>query len=413
MSETEPNPSAWAFKSFRFFTFAGILLPFASQIQSLIIGWQVYEIKHDPLYLGFIGLVEALPALSLALVAGYVVDRGNPLKILKNVARLNIFSSLMLLTVSLPMLGVSQDLHLFALYLAAFLSGVGRGFRMPSNTALVPQLVPRNVLYISSAWTTSSTSMAFALGPALGGFLFAWKGPMAPYSLDFLAFSTGLLLLSLIKLDYQRPSKITQSPFQNLTAGLRYVFGHQLLLSALALDMFAVLFGGAVAMLPIFADSILHVGPKGLGILRAAPSLGALIGSFIWIRFPGRRHSGKILLVTVAGFGFCMIGFGFSTSFGLSLLLLAFGGAFDSVSMIIRGAIVQLSAPPEMRGRVGAVNSMFIGVSNQLGEFESGVAARLMGTAPSVIAGGVVTLIVVVLTALKAPRLRQMELNKL
>jgi MFS family permease len=414
MQMSEPRISAWEIKNFRLYTYTGLLLPFASQMQSLVIGWQVYEIKHDPLYLGLIGLVEAIPALSLALVAGYLVDKNNPITVYKNVLILALATALMLLVVSLPAFQ-SADFRILFLYLAAFLGGVGRGFRMPANTAIVPQLVPREALHISSAWSSTAYSVAAAAGPAVGGALYAWKGAVLPFVIDVVFLATSLILFLNIHIHYVRPIVTAKalSGFENLTAGLKYVFSKQLLLGALTLDMLAVLFGGVVALLPIFAGDILKVGASGLGILSASDSIGALIGGVILIRYPVRNHSGKILFAAVAGFGFCMIAFGISTSFWLSVGLLALSGAFDSVSRVVRGTVVQLSAPPEMRGRVGAVNSVFIGVSNQLGEFESGVAAKFLGVVPSVIFGGIATLIVVAITAVKAPELREMELHKL
>lgn len=404
--------SAWSFKNFRLYTYTALLLPFAAQTQSLVIGWQVYEIKHDPLYLGLIGLVEALPALSLALFAGYLVDRSNPIKIYRTVVALAVCVALMLLATSL--LSIDPSYKLPFLYLAAFLGGVGRGFRMPATTALVPQLVPREALHISSAWNATAFSVSSAVGPALGGVFYAWKGATLPYSINLVFLLGAMFMSARIRFEMQRVvlSKASTA-FENVTAGIRYVFSDQLLLGALALDMFAVLFGGVVALLPIFAGDILKVGASGLGILSASDSIGAMIGGFILIRYPARKGSGKILLFAVAGFGFCMIGFGLSHVFWLSVLLLALGGAFDSVSRVVRGAVVQLTAPPEMRGRVGAVNSIFIGISNQLGEFESGVTARLFGTIPSVVLGGIVTLAVVSVTAIRAPKLRNMDLEKL
>jgi MFS family permease len=408
--------SAWEIKNFRLYTYTGLLLPFASQMQSLVIGWQVYQIKHDPIYLGLIGLVEAVPAISLALVAGYLVDKNNPVTVYKNVLILALATALMLLLISLPQFAESETRIIF-LYLAAFLGGVGRGFRMPANTAIVPQLVPREVLHISSAWSSTAYSVAAASGPAVGGALYAWQGAILPFAVDAFFLATALVLFLRIKMNYIRPEvAITHkviSGFENLTAGLRYVFSKQLLLGALTLDMLAVLFGGVVALLPIFAGDILKVGASGLGVLSASDSVGAMIGGVILIRYPVREHSGKILFAAVAGFGLCMIAFGLSTSFWLSAAVLALSGAFDSVSRVIRGTIVQLSAPPQMRGRVGAVNSVFIGVSNQLGEFESGVAAKFLGVVPSVVFGGIATLIVVAVTAMKAPELREMELHKL
>jgi len=414
MNTTTAEPSAWSFKNFRMFTYSGLLLPFAAQAQSLIIGWQIYEIKRDPLYLGFIGLAEALPAMALAMIAGTIVDRTNPLRIHKAVGWLNILTAGMLLSISMPGVEISETSKIFVLYLAAFLAGVARGFRMPTRTSLVPLLVPREALHLSSAWSSSVFSIASALGPALAGFLFAWKGSALTYSVNFALIAVAIVFNGRIQVNYlahKRPENA--GSFEDLTAGIRYVFSHPLLLPALALDMFAVLFGGAVALLPVFAVEILNVGPTGLGVLRGAASVGALIGSVLLIRYPVRRRTGIILLASVAGFGFCMIGFGLSRDFWLSASLLALGGAFDSISMVIRGTVIQLSAPPELRGRVGAVNSVFISVSNQLGEFESGVMAKLFGTALSVILGGVATIIVVTWIAARSRELRKMELQTL
>jgi MFS family permease len=409
-------PSAWSIKNFRLYTYAGILLPFAAQVQSLIVGWQIYEIKHDPLYLGLIGLTEAAPALSLAFITGYIVDRSSPLLVFKNVVRLALFSALMLVIISNPWHPFTPDQRLPFIYAAAFLAGVGRAFRAPAVTSLIPRLVPRNVLHVSSAWNASGFNIASAMGPALGGFLFAWKGAPLPYTLDFSILIIAVGLVSLIKIDETKnlnPKSTATSFFFDLTLGLRYVFQHPLLLSALALDMFAVLFGGAVAMLPIYAAEILFTGPTGLGILRSAPAAGSLLMSLFLIRYPVNRHAGRILLGCVAGFGFCMIAFGLSRLFWLSAFLLFLGGSFDSVSVVIRSAIVQLSSPPEIRGRIGAVNSVFIGISNQLGEFESGVAAKLLGLVPSVVVGGIVTLVIVGFTTVKTPKLRRMDLTDL
>ncbi len=413
------SSSAWSVKEFRIYTYASILLPFVAQIQSLIIGWQVYEIKHDPLYLGLIGLTEAAPALSIAFITGYIVDRTSPLKVFKNVIRLALFSAFMLFIISNPWHIFRPDQRLPFIYGAAFLAGVGRAFRMPASTALIPQLVPRRALNVSSAWSASAFNIASALGPALGGFLFAWKGAVLPYALDCVLLICALILMSFLhhkNLESPKsaePKSTAISFFHNLTLGLRYVFRHPLLLSALALDMFAVLFGGAVAMLPVFAAEILFVGPQGLGLLRSAPAAGSLIMSILLIKYPVNHRGGKILLASVAGFGLCMIGFGLSHFFWLSIGLLFLGGGFDSVSVVIRSAIVQLSSPPAIRGRIGAVNSVFIGISNQLGEFESGVAARIFGLVPSVVLGGFVTLLVVGLTTVKTPTLRKMNLSDL
>ncbi len=417
--------SAWSNPAFRLFTLSGLILSFVTQTQSLMIGWQVYEIKKDPLYLGFIGLTEALPALSLALLAGYIVD-------LKGSERINrmIFWLALLVSATLTLVMstrflpghekiLSDDALVATLYAVAFLGGIARGFRGPTRTAMIPRLVSRDALAQSSAWNTTMFSLSSASGPALGGLLYAATGnAFWGYLIGTLLCVVALVMTYRIEVDQASEKLIAAAEsvgdvLNELTLGLKFVFTHPLLLPALALDMFGVLFGGAVALLPVFSAEILHTGAWGVGILRGGSWLGSLAGSLWLIRFPLQKKSGTLLLVAVFGFGFCMIGFGLSTQFWLSLTLLALSGVFDSVSMVIRGTIVQMSAPENMRGRVGAVNSLFINISNQLGEFESGVAAKLMGTARSVVFGGVVTLIVVLVTGFKAKTLRKMEIEKL
>lgn len=377
-------------------------------------GWQVYEIKHDPLYLGLIGLVEAVPAISVALISGYVVDRNNPLKIYINVLRFSFLSALVLLAVSAGWIRATGDDALPWIYLAALITGFARGFSGPSLYSLIPQLVSRESLRVSSAWVTGAFQIAAVTGPALGGIVYAWSGARFAYLLGCLALAGSILCLHLIRHEPKVVKSVETQPLMDrLTSGMRYVWGHQLLLSALALDMFAVLFGGVVAVLPLFAAEILDAGPKGLGLLRSAPSLGAMLMSLWLIRRPVGRHAGPLLLSVVAGFGFCMIAFALSKWFWLSAGLLMLSGALDSISMVIRSAIVQLCSPEEMRGRIAAVNSIFIGSSNEIGAFESGLAAKLLGTVPSVIFGGCMTLLTVGITAAASSKLRRLDLTQL
>ncbi len=412
---TEKLPSAFDSSDFRRLTYARFLVTFALQIQTLVMAWQVYSIKHDPLFLGLIGLFEAVPAIGLALIAGDVVDRRDPLQVYKNVLRGVAVSAGLLLVVSLPAMGVPDDSRVFWIYAAAFIAGSARGFGQPSTYALIPQMVSREALTVSSAWSTAAFQTASVVGPGIGGLLFAWKGPLLPYGVDCLLLVGAMAAASTITLKPKPapPRDHTESAFHRVTGGLRFVFSRDLLLSALALDMFAVLFGGVEAILPIFAGDILRVGASGLGLLQAAPAVGALLGSGLMIKRPVNRRAGIILLAMVAGFGFCIIGFAFSRVLWLSMLLLGAAGALDSVSMVIRGAIVQMSSPDHMRGRISAVNSIFIGASNEIGAFESGVAAKLLGTVPSVVAGGCVTLAVVGFAAWFSPRLRDMDLDRL
>lgn len=395
-------------------TGARFLLSFALQVQTLVMAWQVYAIKHDPLALGLIGLVEAIPALTLALFAGDFVDRGDPLEIYKGVIVGALASATLLLAVNLPVLGVSDARRVFWIYAAGFIAGGARGFSQPATYALVPQMVPREALAHSSAWITTAFQLASVIGPGLGGVLFAWRGATLPYGLDCALLLAAVFCASTIRF---RPApagaKSAETGWRRLTSGLRFVFADEVLLPALALDMFAVLFGGVEAILPIFAADILKIGASGLGLLQAAPSLGALLGGGLMIRRPPNRGAGKILLAVVTGFGLCIIAFALSRHVWLSVGLLAIAGALDSVSMVIRGAIVQISSPSDMRGRVAAVNAIFIGTSNELGAFESGVAAKLLGTVPSVVCGGIFTLITVAGAALWSPRLRAMDLDGL
>jgi MFS family permease len=408
-------PSALASKDFRRLTAARFLMTFAIQVQTLVMAWQVYFIKHDPLFLGLIGLFEAMPAIGLALFSGDVVDRSDPLKVYKNVVRGCFLSALLLFVVSTPAAGIAPGDRVPWIYLAAFVTGCARGFAQPSMYSIVPQMVPRESLAVSSAWITAAFQTASVVGPGLGGVLFAWKGERLPYGVDLLLLGGAMAAAALIQL---RPKPAPSGPpgetaFRRATSGLRFVFSDGILLPALALDMFAVLFGGVEAILPIFAGDILKIGAAGLGMLQASPSIGALIGSALMIRFPVNRRAGRILLAVVTGFGVCIIGFALSKTVWLSLLLLGLAGALDSVSMVIRGAIVQISSPDHIRGRVAAVNSIFIGTSNEIGAFESGVAAKLLGTVPSVIAGGCLTLATVAAAALYAPKLREMDLDGL
>ncbi|MDE2489847.1 MAG: MFS transporter [Elusimicrobia bacterium] len=406
-------PSAWSSRDFRRLTAARFLLSFAAQIQTLVMAWQVYRLTRDPLHLGLIGLVEAAPALSLALFAGDLVDRRDPLKVYKNVIRGVLVSAAILLTVSLPATKVPPHAQLFWIYAAAFVAGCARGFSQPSLYAIVPQMIPRESLAVSSAWITSAFQTASVFGPAVGGVLFAWRGPATPYAVDAALLVGALLCASAVAFRPAPARSSGERGFDRVTSGLRHVLAHDVLLAALALDMFAVLFGGVEAILPIFAGEILKVGAVGLGLLQAAPSAGALIGSALMIRRPADRGAGRTLLWVVTGFGLCMIAFALSRDMILSMALLALAGGLDSVSMVIRSAIVQLASPDRMRGRVASVNAIFIGVSNELGAFESGVAAKFLGTVPSVVFGGALTLATVAFAAAVSPRLRRLDLGSL
>jgi MFS family permease len=353
-------------------------------------------------------LAEAIPAISIALYAGHVADIGNKRNILIKslLVMLACSAGLTLVTMDDFVIGFGQSWSARGIYLFIFISGFARGFYSPTAFSFLAQIVKREQLATASTLNSSSWQIAAIIGPALGGILFA-----AIEVTNTFFFVLGFTLIALFTLTRIESKPVVSSVanetiMTRLKEGIKYVFDNKVVLSSISLDLFAVLFGGAVALLPVFADEILKVGPEGLGMLRAAPSLGASL-TMLWLSISRPLHKpGVILLYCVAGFGLCMIGFALSTSLWLSLALLFLSGAFDSVSVVTRGNILQLETPDHMRGRVSAVNSMFIGSSNEIGAFESGLAARLMGTVPSVVFGGCMTLLVVGFTSVKATKLK-------
>jgi MFS family permease len=396
-------------KEFNAFLCMRVCLTLALQIQAVVVGWQIYKLTEDPLSLGLIGLAEAIPALSIALYAGHVADTQSKRKILIYALGFLWLCSLGLLLATMDefVLFFGATISVRAMYTFIFLSGIARGFIGPTGFAFLAQMVKREWLTRASTLNSTAWQLAAIAGPALGGILYAMI-EITPTFMVVIFFMT----LAWCTLFFIKPKPVllqsgTEKISVRLKEGIRFVFKHKVILSALSLDLFAVLFGGAVALLPVFAHEVLHVGPQGLGLLRAAPSLGASI-TMIWLSVNSHINKpGVVLLCCVGAFGACMIGFALSTSFYLSLLLLFLSGAFDSVSVVIRGNILQLQTPDEMRGRVSAVNTMFIGSSNEIGAFESGVAARLLGTVPSVVFGGSITLLIVGFTTIKAKALRR------
>jgi MFS family permease len=393
------------FLSFRFFT------TIAFQMQSIIVGWQVYQITKDPLALGLVGLAEALPNIASALFAGNAADKYNRKKIIIWFLILFLCGTVALFLFTLPSIGILGKLGVLPIYLVVALSGVARAFLYPAIIALMAQLVPRHMYTNSSTWNSMIWHIGAITGPAIGGMVYGFAGVRAAYTsvLIFLLLSFSLLVF--VK---NRPAPLVEkieTLFQRLSGGLKFVFRNQVLLGAMSLDMFGVLFGGAVAMLPVFAAEVLNVGPQGLGILRAAPMAGAVIMAGILAYKPPMVRAGKYLFVAVAGFGASIILFALSRNFYLSLALLMMSGMFDNISVVIRAATMQLITPDEMRGRVASVNSIFIGSSNEIGSFESGLAAKIMGLIPSVIFGGGMTLLIVLFTSRFAPKLRALNLK--
>ncbi len=394
---------------FRLFVSARFCVTLALQIQAVIVAWQVYEITNDPLSLGLIGLAEAIPSIGVSLYAGHVADVVQRKQIIIICVTTLLLCSLALLFFTLKRGQLLLGYGVVPIYTVIFISGIARGFITPALFAYMPQLIPRE-LYTNAVTTNSSLwEIASIGGPALGGFLYGFFGITVSYMADVFLMLTGLLLAVSIAKKPLPPESEEQGILEKIRAGLRFVFKHQIILGAISLDLFAVLFGGAVALLPIFAKEILMVGPQGLGILRAAPSVGALLMAFYITHHPFTRNTGKILLSCVGGFGVCMILFALSTNFFLSLFLLMMSGVFDCVSVIIRSTLLQTLTPENMKGRVSAVNHIFIGSSNEIGMFESGVAARLMGVVPSVIFGGCMTILVVSITGWVAKSLRNLQ----
>jgi MFS family permease len=391
---------ALRFHDFRFFLVTKILITMALQIQAVVVGWHIYSITHDPLSLGLIGLVEILPNFSVTLFAGHFADIYDRKKIVYSC-----FVALVLCSIAL--FAVNHNIGL--IYLIIGISGVARGILNPSLFSIMTECVPPEHRVNSTSWNSTLWQISFMLGAGGSGFVYA-----------FLEYKSYLVITAFMIFAIASFFFISKKPHLNkkdekapmlgsIKSGIKFVFNNEIFLGAISLDLFAVLFGGAVALLPIFANDILKVGPEGLGFLKAAPSLGSFLMAFVLVYFPPLKNTGKKLLTAVFGFGICMIIFGISKNFYLSLAVLAISGAFDNISVVVRGTIMQTMIPPDMKGRVYAVNSIFIGSSNELGAFESGLAAKALGVVPSVVFGGAMTLFVVIATYLKAPKLKNLE----
>jgi len=395
--------------------FTRFLFMFGVQMQAIVMGWQMYVLTKNPLFLGLIGLVEAIPALSLALYAGYKVDRGNPLQIYRHLILVSLLSGALFVFSQFLNEGEAIHLQIIALFASSFLSGLARAFYQPSLYALVPRMIPRDQIAKTSVWMTWTMQTARILGPALGGVAFGWGGALAAGICVCGVLSFASLISFLVPDQYQiaTPQQKNHSVLEELFSGARFVFKHPILLPAMSLDMVSVLFGGVTALLPIYAAEILLVGPEELGFLRAAPAIGATLMGLLLFSKGIQSRAGAWLFTAVAGFGISILVFALSENYWLSLAALGLSGAFDSISMIVRGSAVQLLSPESMRGKISAVNSIFIGSSNELGEFESGVAAKFLGTVPAAVLGGVVCIVTVFILAISAPQLRRLNLNEL
>jgi MFS family permease len=394
------------FGAFRWFIVSVLPATLAQQIQAVVVGWQIYALTKDPLALGLIGLSEALPFITVALFAGHVADRTDRRKVA-------LVSLSVLLACASTLFALSFHLapggRVWPVYLVVALGGIARSFLVPARNALAAELVPRELYPRAVAWRSGAWQVAAVVGPALGGLLYAFGSARLAYGTAAVLFAAGLLCLAQVDRVHVANEINEDNVWDSLGVGVRFVVRQPLLLGAMALDMFSVLFGGAVALLPIFADSILHVGPRGLGVMQSAPAAGAVAMSLVLTHRPPFRRAGRALFIAVAGFGLAIIGFGLSRSFVLSVALLAMSGMLDMVSVVIRSTLLQVFTPPNLLGRVSAVNSIFIGSSNEIGAFESGLSAKLLGTVPSVLFGGAMTLLVVVVTAWRLPQLRRLK----
>jgi len=384
------SASAFRHRDFAFFWVALVTSSFAMQMATVAIGWQVYSVRENPLDLGLIGLAEFLPLPLLALPAGHLADRFPRRRIYASMIALDVVVALALLGVTLR--GADEVWPFFAL---AFVTGCGSALGAPAGRALTPSLVPQEILVSALAQRSIAFQLSLVAGPAVGGLLFALR-PELVYAVAMVLSLAGLGCVLAIR-SGREPATDGAADVGDVLAGVRLIRRTNVLLGAISLDLFAVLLGGAVALLPIFAKDILEVGPTGLGFLRTAPALGSFLAALAIARRPIRRRAGPKLFVVVAGFGVSMIVFGLSHEMWLSMLALALGGAFDLVSVVLRSTILPLVTPDALRGRVNAVEMVFISASNELGAFESGVAAALVGAVPAVVVGGIATVAVAVL----------------
>ena len=413
MPKNDPY-AALRYKEFRTFLTVRFAFVFARTMQFIVIEWEVYQITKDPFSLGIIGLMEVIPALSLALFAGHIVDqkekKGLLLKCLLGFSVLSV--GLFLLTWPKFVENFSQHFILYSIYFLVFLGGVVRAFLGPTYFSLFALIVPKKVYPNAATWNSSVWQLAAVLGPALGGFSINWFGVHWSMLLIFGFSLIALLGLTQISRKPILNPKIGEPVMKSLKEGVKFVYNSKIILGAIGLDMVAVLFGGAVALLPVYAQDILKVGPEGFGILRAAPAVGAVIIMFTSAYYPLNKRAGMKLLLAIFGFGLSIIVFGLSEWFWLSVFALFLSGVTDGISMIIRQTILQLRTPDHMRGRVSSVNSMFVGSSNELGAFESGVTAKLMGTVTAVVFGGSMTLLTVIFTGIVSPAFRKLDLRK-
>jgi len=409
----KPDPyAALRYKEFRSYLGMRFFFTFAYQMQAVVLGIYIYHLTKDPLALGLIGLCEAIPAITIALYGGYIADKSEKRGLLLKIFSGVFACSLIMLTVTTSYMHQYIPVHYIVpiMYTMVFGIGLARGFFGPATFSLMAQILPKELYPNASTWSSSSWQMASILGPAAGGLIYGFFGITITYIVIITFIFTALVCIFFLNV---HPPKFIpkEGIVKSLTEGIHFVFKTKMMVWAMSLDLFSVFFGGAVALLPVFANDILKVGPEGLGFMRASASAGSVITMLAMTRFSPMHKPWRNLLIAVTGFGLSIICYGLSKSFYLTLFFLFLEGSFDSVSVIIRSTIMQLLTPDEMRGRVSAVNSMFIGSSNEIGAFESGLTAKLMRTVPAVVFGGSMTIAIAGITWLKTKSLTKLSLQ--
>jgi len=409
---TKHDPfEAMRIAEFRHLMFGRFLFIMGLRMMGTLVGWWIYELTNEPFAIGLIGLSEVIPAVSLSLYAGHIIDISEKRKLLLTGVALYFTCALFLflLSTSFTASQISKHWIVFSIYIAIFFTGVFRSFTGPTFGTILSAIVPKKTIQNATTWGQGIWLGASVTGHAIVGFLIALLGNTGSLAIICTLVFAGYLFMYQLKPKPSLNEPGEKKTLESVKEGLRYVYQTKELLGALTLDLFAVLFGGAVAMIPVFAKDILNVGPIGFGWLNAASDIGSVIVIILLTAFPLKKAQGKKLLISVAIFGICIIVFALSRSFWLTFIVLLISGIVDGISVVIRGTILQLKTPDNMRGRVMSVNSMFINSSNEFGQFESGVAAKMMGVVPSVVFGGCMTLLVVVITWFKAPTLKEME----
>lgn len=395
-------------KKFRTFILARFLLNFSIHIQIIIVSWQVYQLTNDALSLGMIGLAEAIPAISISLFGGHFADKYNRKKIIYIC-----ISTLLFCSVSLFFISKQLSINIVYIYTIIFVSGLARGVLGPTLFSFWPQLLPTNSLIKNATlWNSIIWQFAITIGPIIGGLMIAPLGISLCYLVDSSLVFLSFILFAIIPYSHSTSNLQNVSIWQNIKSGITFVFKREIILAAITLDLFAVLFGGATAILPVFTTEILKIGASEYGILKSASGIGSIVIISILTFYPLSKKAGLILLISVFCFGLSTVGFALSTTFQLAFIMLFLCGLFDGISVIVRSTLIQIYTPQDMKGRVSAVNNIFIGSSNEIGAFESGFAAKTMGLIPSIIFGGAMSMLVVVIIGFKFKKLLNLNLSQ-